>query len=70
MPGLSVILPPGPLPANTPALATISYNYPFIAGHTYTGMVTIGVPAGPQLKQIPVTIHALGIPLFLPVTQK
>jgi hypothetical protein len=70
VPGLSVALPTGPVPANTPVVATISYNYPFIAGHTYSGLVTIGTPAGPQLKEIPVTIHALGMPLFLPIMRK
>jgi uncharacterized repeat protein (TIGR01451 family) len=57
--GLSVDLPSGPIPANTPVVATINYDYPFEPGRTYDGLVYIGTPEGPQLKEIPVTINRL-----------
>jgi hypothetical protein len=59
VPGLKVELPEGPVDANTPVVATILYDYPLEPGKTYAGLVTIGTPEGPQLKEIQVTINRL-----------
>jgi len=45
-----------PVPANTPVSLGIWYNYPMEPGECYDGLVLIGPPEAPQVKQIPLTI--------------
>ncbi len=48
-----------PVPANTGVKLTIHYDFPFEPGQVYPGMVLVGPPEAPQLKQIPITIERL-----------
>jgi uncharacterized repeat protein (TIGR01451 family) len=60
VPGISVTGgTANPVPADTPTTLTVRYDYPMEAGQTYDGMVLVGPPEAPQLKQIPITIHRL-----------
>jgi len=51
--------PVGAVSAGTPVTLTITYNYPLQQGKVYPGMVLVGPPEAPQLKQIPITIRRL-----------
>ncbi|MGQ9599176.1 MAG: choice-of-anchor J domain-containing protein [Anaerolineae bacterium] len=60
IPGLIIEgVPSGEVPADTPVKLTIRYDYPMIPGRTYGGMVVVGPPEAPQIKQIPITIHRM-----------
>ncbi len=59
--GLSVTgIPPGPVPAGRPTKLTVNYDLPMEPDKSYHGMVLLGPPEAPQLKEIPVTINRLG----------
>jgi uncharacterized repeat protein (TIGR01451 family) len=48
-----------PIPANTGHTLTISYDYPMEAGKSYYGLVVLGPPEAPSVKEIPIYIHRL-----------
>ncbi|MEJ5197573.1 MAG: S8 family serine peptidase [Anaerolineae bacterium] len=48
--------PSGPVPANTPVALGISYNYAMQANTCYDGLILLGPPEAPALKQIPLRI--------------
>jgi len=51
-------LPGGPVPAYTPVTLTIHYDKEMEPG-TYPGLVHVGPPEAPQLKEIPISITKL-----------
>ncbi|HEC34120.1 MAG TPA: DUF11 domain-containing protein [Chloroflexi bacterium] len=60
VPGISVTgLPTGTVPAGTPVALTVHYDYPLTPGECYDGVVVVGPPEAPGLKEIPITICRL-----------
>ena len=52
-------MPTGAVLANTPVVLTVHYDYPMTPGETYDGMLLIGPPEAPALKEVPITITRL-----------
>ena len=52
-------VPTGTLSAGVPVSFTVNFNYPMEPGRTYEGVVLVGPPEAPSLKEIPVTINRL-----------
>ncbi len=52
-------VPTGTIAAGMPVSFTVSYSYPMMANTTYGGVVLVGPPEAPSLKEIPVTITRL-----------
>jgi uncharacterized repeat protein (TIGR01451 family) len=62
LPGLMAqVSPTGPLAANQPVTVTITYDADLAIGNN-VGSLVIGVPSGPSLKTVPVTITKLAAP--------
>ncbi|HET91569.1 MAG TPA: hypothetical protein ENN99_12655 [Chloroflexi bacterium] len=45
--------------ANTPVTLTVHYDYPLEPGLFYSGLMLVGPPEAPELKQIPISIYRL-----------
>jgi uncharacterized repeat protein (TIGR01451 family) len=50
-------LPTGGIAAGTPATFTVSYSREMVPGETYEGLILVGPPEAPALKEIPVSIY-------------
>jgi len=48
-----------PVPAGTPVVFTVNYDHQMTPGDTYEGMVVLGPPEAPNLKQVPVSVTRL-----------
>jgi uncharacterized repeat protein (TIGR01451 family) len=60
VPGLTVSgASTDPVPAGTEVTLTIGYDYPMEPGLTYDGVVLVGPPEAPELKEIPISITRL-----------
>ncbi len=52
-------LPIGAIPPNTPVTFTVHFSRPMVPNERYEGLLLLGPPEAPTLKEVPIVIHRL-----------